>query len=208
MSTESFRAVGTKEHLSADGWNNVLKEIEDIREPGTRGLIMSQVSAGIDAVLQRYAPPKTPRPPLTVPIKPLEGHFGPNEGKIFYSDANRMIIASRTWLENMSRAPIDKEVSIVGQNGEAPLIGRITDLCFLNGCEEEDHALWDMENLPVIEATSEQRANMAAYDAMPNEYRALQRQFEIAMSLSMPQVTINVLSQRLENALRIIQAMR
>lgn len=208
MKNATFDALATNSHFSPEKWNEGLQGFGNIQEPGRRGLVLSQISKGIGELWKRYAPAQLPRPPLAVPIKPLEGDFAASEGSLSFSRVNGIIIASRKWLEKMSALQIDALGSIVGYEGQVSLTGMLPDLWLLNGCEEADHALWNIEGKNKDEHTSDTRnQNLAHYDAQPIEFRALERQLEIATSLSMPVVTITILRERIANARRVMQTM-
>ncbi len=204
-----FDALITAQHFDAPTWNSGLAQV-GYPNPGTRGALLHSVSRGIEEIWKRHATPTAgTRPPLTVPVKPLEGDWEEREGKLFYSVANKIVVATRTWLDTMSALPIDRDVDLQGHENQLWHRGKLLDLCILMGSEEADHALFRKEGLITNERSfSDTKQTLADYDAMPIEFRALERQLEIAISLSMPIVTINLLQQRVENARRIMQVMK
>ena len=207
--SESFEAIASGVHLEASAWNYELQQFGNIPEPENRGFILTNISAGMEALWQLYAPADSRPPMLAIPKNLLEGSFAENEGRLCYMHSMNIIIATRTWLDRINRAPTNKIVSFRGLTNEVAHEGRLSDLCFLNGCEEADHALWQKEGRNVAQAEPINRMqSLASYDATPIEFRALERQLEIATTLSMPVITLGILRQRIENARKIMQAIR
>lgn len=192
-------------HADAEAWNTQLQLRTNISKPEKRGLILENLSKGIEELWKRYAKNSLTRPPLCVPLEPVDGNWAPFEGKVFFSRQNKAIYATRKWLEWMNSLPLDEEVMIFGDTKEVSLRGKLTEICFLFGCEEADHALWHAEGL---HAPEQDRGNapkaLAVCDAHPVEFRALERQLEIATSLGFAEEPIiRIFRQRIENAKRV-----
>lgn len=108
----------------------------------------------------------------------------------------------------MNALPLDRAVSITGETGEVCHAGMLSHVCTLMGVEEADHALYRQEFSDFPERTSTERAQgLTQYDSIPIEFRALERQLAIAKSLTMPDITVRVLEQRMRNVMEYRKAL-
>ncbi len=194
-----FDAISTDKHRDREAWNAILATHARIPDPGNRGVVIEQVSAGVEAHRRRYSTPAHRRPSIAVPLDLLQGDLAPREGSMFHSASENAIVITRTFLQNMHVLPLDRDVQIVGgAPQEVWAAGPVEKLWFLSGVEESDHSLWRQEGLPSDSAVPGDR--LALCDMRPVEFRALERQLEIAVELGFPPVTVRLLRQRIENA--------
>lgn len=194
-----FDAISTDKHYDREAWNAILAMRGRIPEPGNRGVVIEQVSAGVEAHRRRYSIAGHRRPSIAVPLDVLQGNLAAREGSMFHSASENAIVITRTFLQNMHVLPLDRDVEIFGgPHKEACAAGPAEKLWFLNGVEESDHSLWRQEGLPSDSVVPGDR--LAYCDVRPVEFRALQRQLEMAVELGFPPVTVRLLRQRIENA--------
>jgi hypothetical protein len=194
----TLNVFSTDKHLDRDAWNVILAKNAGIPDPGNRGVVIEQVSSGIEEHRRRYATAAHRRPFIAVPLRPLQGELATREGSMFYSSANNTIVITRAYLQNMHVLPLDRDVELRGAEQETFAVGPAEKLWFLGGVEESDHSLWRQDGLPSGSAVGGER--LVLCDMQPIEFRALERQLALAIELGFPSVTVQLLRQRVMNA--------
>ena len=192
-----FKGQRRDEHHDRNVWKAILAKNAGIPDPGNRGVVIEQVSSGVEAHRRRYATAAHRRPSIAVPLHPLQGELAAREGSMFYSSANNAIVLTRAYLQSMHVLPLDRDVELHGAGQETFAVGPAEKLWFLGGVEESDHSLWRQDGLPSGSATGGDR--LVLCDMQPIEFRALERQLALAIELGFPPVTVRLLRQRVMN---------